>query len=109
VLAATAIVVVSRAFAPARGLVWAGIERRRRRRQIRTDAVLADLYALAAQHEGEHAHDLAVLEAVRAGSSDVRRTLGVLERQGYARQDERGAWLITDDGRAQAKQDADEH
>jgi manganese/zinc/iron transport system permease protein len=100
VLAATTFVLFSMAFAPERGLVFAAIQRRRQRQQIRTDAVLADLHDLASHHEADHAHELVVLEAMRAGRTDVRRALGVLEERGLARRDERGAWLITAAGRA---------
>lgn len=99
VLAATTLVLFSMAFAPERGLVFAAVQRRRQRQQIRTDAVLADLYDLAAQHEADHAHELSVLEAMRAGRTDVQRALHLLEQQGLARRDTAGAWLITRSGR----------
>jgi manganese/zinc/iron transport system permease protein len=109
VLAATVLVLISMAVAPARGLVWAAAEQRRQRRQIRTEAVLADLYLLAGHHEGEHAHDVAVLEAMRAGRADVRRALGILEKRGFARRDESGGWLITRAGSTEAERESDEH
>lgn len=100
VLAATTLVLFSMAFAPERGLLFAAVQRRRQRHQIRTDAVLADLYDLAGQHHAEHAHELSVLQAMRAGRTDVQRALAVLEERGLARRDARGAWLITPAGRA---------
>jgi manganese/zinc/iron transport system permease protein len=109
VLAATMLVLLSMAFAPERGLVWAAAERRRQRRQIRTDAVLADLYLLAGHHAGEHAHDVAVLKAMRAGGTDVGGALGILERRGHARRDEAGGWLITEAGRTQVERSDAEH
>jgi manganese/zinc/iron transport system permease protein len=108
VLFATAIVLVSMALAPERGLVWAAVRQQRQRRQVRTDAVLSDLYALAGQHAREHAHDFSVLDAMRGGHSDVRRSLAALEEQGLARRDSRGRWLITDPGRARVEQDSQE-
>lgn len=104
VLVATAIVLISMAIAPERGLVWAAVQRRRQRSQIRADAVLGDLYALAGHHEDTHAHDVTVLEAMRAGRTDVRRALDVLEERGHARQDDSGRWYITQPGRAEAEQ-----
>jgi manganese/zinc/iron transport system permease protein len=98
VLAATVLVLFSMAFAPERGLVFAAVQRRRQRREIRADAVLSDLYALAGQHAGEHTHHVGVLEAMRAGRTDVRRALGELEERGLARSDETG-WTITPSGR----------
>jgi manganese/zinc/iron transport system permease protein len=99
VLIATAIVALSMTLAPERGLVWAAVQKRRQRRRIRTDAVLADLYSLASHHEGEHAHDITVIDAMRGSSSDVQRSLAALEEQGLARQDAGGGWLITPEGR----------
>lgn len=108
VLAATMLVLISMAVAPERGLVWAAFRRRRQRSRIRADAVLGDLYALAAQHEGEHAHHVSVIEAMRAGRTDVRRALTVLEERGLARSDPAGGWTITPEGRAEAEQGANE-
>jgi manganese/zinc/iron transport system permease protein len=106
VLAATSLVLISMAVAPERGLLWAAVQRRRQRQQIRADAVLGDLYLLAGQHEGEHAHDVTVLEAMRLGRTDVRRALGILEERGLARRDQLGGWTITRAGRDEAEQDA---
>jgi manganese/zinc/iron transport system permease protein len=107
VLAATTIVLFSMSFAPERGLAWAAVRRRRQRHQIRTDAVLADLYALAGQHDSEHAHDVSVLEAMRYGRTDVRRALDLLQSRGLARRGA-GGWLITRAGRTQVERTADE-
>ena len=104
VLAATTLVLISMAIAPERGLVWAAVQRRKQRHQIRADAVLDDLYALGAQHEGEHTHHVTVLEAMRAGRTDVRRALEILEGRGLARRDSAGAWTITSAGREEAEQ-----
>jgi manganese/zinc/iron transport system permease protein len=103
VLAAITLVVISLAFAPARGLAWAALRQRRQRRQLRTDAVLADLHELSLQHAGEHPHDVGVLQMMRSGRTDVARALGVLESRGLARQDRAGGWTITDAGRAEAR------
>jgi manganese/zinc/iron transport system permease protein len=100
VLFATAIVLLSMTLAPERGLAWAALRQRRQRRQLRTDAVLSDLYALAAQHAVEHAHDVGVLDALRGERTDVHRSLAVLEEEGLARRDAAGRWLITPAGRA---------
>jgi manganese/zinc/iron transport system permease protein len=107
VLAATVLVLVSMTIAPERGLLWAAVERRRQRHQIRADAVLEDLYALAGQHEGEHSHDVSVLEAMRRGRTDVRRALGVLEERGLARRSGTSGWTITKAGRAEAEESDD--
>jgi manganese/zinc/iron transport system permease protein len=108
VLAATVLVLLSLALAPERGLVPAAVARRRQRSQLRTDAVLEDLYALAGHHEGEHAHHVTVLETMRAGRADVRRTLDVLEERGLARRHGADGWLITERGRAEVEQEDDD-
>jgi manganese/zinc/iron transport system permease protein len=99
VLVATVIAILSLTVAPERGLVWAALQRRRQGRQIRTNAVLADLYALATHHEGDHAHAVSVIEAMRGGRGDVHRALAALEAQGLARREAAGGWLITRAGR----------
>jgi manganese/zinc/iron transport system permease protein len=104
VLAATAIVVLSLFLAPARGLVWAWAGRRRSRRRRRTDAVLADLRALAGQHDDpDHGHATAVLEAMRGSRSDVAATLRVLQAQGLAHMGADGTWSLTAAGRSAAE------
>jgi manganese/zinc/iron transport system permease protein len=67
VLALTVLVIVSITLAPNRGVVWAWARDRRSRRALRTGAVLADLRALAGQHDSlEHVHHSPrVLEAMR--------------------------------------------
>ncbi|HUF13439.1 MAG TPA: iron chelate uptake ABC transporter family permease subunit [Longimicrobiales bacterium] len=103
VLAATAIVIVSLLFAPARGVAWRALERRRRRREIREDAVLLDLYALAAQHGmREHAHPADVLVAMRPGVG-VEGSLDALAEHGYARRSGDRGWVLTKDGRTHAR------
>ena len=103
VLAATSIVIVSLLFAPARGVAWRALERRRRRREIRADAVLLDLYALAAQHGmREHAHAAEVLVAMRPGVG-VPGSLDALADQGYARRSGEG-WVLTTSGREHAQE-----
>jgi manganese/zinc/iron transport system permease protein len=103
VLAATTIVAASLLFAPARGVAWRALERRRRHREIREDAVLLDLYALAAQHgQREHAHRAEVLVAMRPGVG-VERSLEALAERGDARQAGDGGWVLTQQGRTHAR------
>jgi manganese/zinc/iron transport system permease protein len=57
VLVATLIVVLSLAFAPARGLVWAAVRRRRSRHHVRRRSVLLALDELARAHgQADHGH-----------------------------------------------------
>ena len=104
VLSVTAVVVVSLLAAPNRGLLWRWVRERRNRRRLRVDAVLADLYALSAQHEsGERAHSAAVLDVMEAGRVGVERTLDELEARGWASQVGEDEWVLTQAGEAEAK------
>lgn len=100
VLCLTAIVAVSLTLAPNRGLVWDWVRQYRNRRRLRVEAVLADLYALATQHEHrtDHGHAVAVLEAMSHGRGGVRRSLERLESRGLARRTDTGEWALTRDG-----------
>ena len=101
VLCLTGIAVVSMGFAPARGLVWSYARQRRSRRQLRAEATLLDLWAMARQHEDEeHAHASGALAVL--GRGDVRASLGRLQEQGLAREVERDRWALTSAGRAEA-------
>jgi len=104
VLAVTLVVVVSLALAPRRGLVWEWIRHRRNQRQVRTGAILTDLYALASQHaDRAHGHPVAVLEAMGAKRGGVRRTLDVLQAQGLAKQEADDSWSLTVEGERAAR------
>jgi manganese/zinc/iron transport system permease protein len=103
VLCATALVLLSFAFAPNRGLAWRAARERRSRRRLRVQAVLGDLYALEAQHEGRHGHSAAVLDVMRAGRGRAERTLAELERRGWARRVGDEAWALTPAGEEEAK------
>jgi manganese/zinc/iron transport system permease protein len=108
VLCLTAIVVASLLLAPARGLVWGAVRARRSAARLRLGAVLGDLDALAAQHGTlEHAHPAAVLR-VMSGGRDVEPALGELERRGWAQRDEAGDWALTESGRTEAHERAEE-
>jgi manganese/zinc/iron transport system permease protein len=99
VLCLTAVVVASLLFAPARGLVWRRVAALRRHRQLRSEAVLHDLFALEQQHRGgRHAHPVSTLEAMRMGEGSVRRSLAALRDRGLARTTGRDLWALTDEG-----------
>jgi manganese/zinc/iron transport system permease protein len=98
VLAATVVVVVSLLAAPRRGVLWRELAAARRRREIRTDAVLLDLWALDRQHPAEErGHGAAVLQAM-SPRTGVPRTLAALEARGLARRKGED-WRITAAGR----------
>ncbi len=100
VLAATAIVILSLAVAPRRGMLWSWVRQRRSRRRIRTDAVLHDLLLLAQQHpDAVHGHRAEVLEAMGIGRGGVRATLSVLEERRLVEQLADSTWTLTPRGR----------
>ncbi|HUF26488.1 MAG TPA: metal ABC transporter permease [Gemmatimonadaceae bacterium] len=107
VLCLTAIAIASLTLAPNRGLVWAWVRQRRSRRQLRVEATLLDLYAMAAQHEDPgHAHSSRALAAL--GRGDVPRTLEQLAARGHTRHLGADQWALTQEGRAEARRLLDE-
>lgn len=103
VLAASTLVAGSLFFAPGRGLVAELFRRRRVRNRVRSDAVLADLYALAMQHEGEYGHPLATLRTMRRGEVGTEQSLRSLEADGCAREIRTGQWTLTPEGEVRAR------
>jgi manganese/zinc/iron transport system permease protein len=105
VLVAGFFVLISLLFAPERGVLADRIRRRRIRREVRADAVLLDLYALARQHtEAGYMHPLGTLQAMAAGERGVVGGLRRLEARRLARREEEGGgWGITAEGEARAQ------
>jgi hypothetical protein len=77
----------------------------RTRRKVRADAVLADLYALAAQHPGvrDHAHAVSVLQAMQPRNVGIAGSLRALEDGGWAREVRPGQWALTSLGFERAR------
>jgi manganese/zinc/iron transport system permease protein len=101
VLCLTAVVVLSLAAAPRRGLVWSAVRDRRRAARLRVGAVLEDLHALATQHDTiEHAHSAAALRVMRPGGG-VDASLAELERRGWAKRVDGDRWTLTEEGHAE--------
>lgn len=104
VLCASGIVLISLLLAPNRGLAWQWARRQRQRRNLRLDAVLADLYSLSQQHtDPQHAHSVKVLQAMNAGAGGVRRSLEALAEDGLVQQAGVEAWVLTPQGRLAAQ------
>ncbi len=103
VLSASVLVLVSLSLAPGRGLLWELWRRRKNRKRLSVDAVLADLYALDLQHEDEHPHSVAALNAMSAERDGVGEELKQLEDRGWASQAAEEQWVLTDAGRAEAR------
>lgn len=105
VLAISFFVLVSILLAPNRGLLWSWFKRRQNRRRLQLEAVLGDLYTLASQHEDRfHAHNIAVVRAMRAGLGGVEHTLHVMQDQGLVEKDDDSHWRLTPDGLHAARQ-----
>jgi manganese/zinc/iron transport system permease protein len=107
VLVASTLVALSLVAAPRRGLGAEAIRRFRTRREIRTDTVLANLYALAAQHDEAtgHGHPARVLGTMEGPGrrSGVEASLGVLATRGLAREVAPGEWALTTEGMERAR------
>lgn len=105
VLCASLLVMISILLAPNRGLLWSWGRRRSSRKRLHQDALLADLYMLARQHNDlQHAHSLAVLQTMGGGSGAVRRGLQALAEQGLVRPEGEQAWALTPQGVRWAEQ-----
>ncbi len=105
VLSVSVLVALSLFLGARRGLLWSWLGHRRNRRQIRTEAVLQDLYALASHHTGlEHGHAVEALDAMGDVPGSARRTLESLETRGLAQRWADGTWSLTSAGEESARQ-----
>ncbi len=103
VLCLTAIVVVSLLAAPNRGIVWKWARERVNRNLLQTEAVLADLYVLARQHDDlGHGHPISVLRTMSIGHGGVERSLEVLRERGLVRVTGADTWSLTPRGLSEA-------
>ena len=108
VLSISAIVALSIAFAPNRGLVWNWVRDQRERRKLQIEVVLNDLYSLASHHtDMRHSHSTAVLEAMSANRSNVRNSLRELASRGWVENVNSDEWALTSEGVVQAQYIAD--
>ena len=104
VLCVGVIVVVSLFLSPHRGLVWRWIREWRNGRRLRLEAVLLDLFALAAQHErADHPHQEAVLNIMSDPTSRTYQNLRILEERGFVRQVGPTLWALTSAGVARSR------
>ena len=103
VLVASAVVGLSLAFAPRRGLVAAWARGRRNRRVLRVAGTLEDLYTLALGHaDPHHPHAAATLRTMTSRPEAVDPTLGALRRQGLVEPRD-GDWALTARGLGEAR------
>ncbi len=104
VLCVSIVVIGSMLLAPNRGLIWRWLRDRRSGRRLRLEAVLLDLYALAAQHDHrDHPHAEAVLDAMNPHMGPTRRKLQALAERGFIRPVEPAQWALTPGGIAEAE------
>ncbi len=104
IVAAFAIVLISLAFAPQRGIVWALLRQYRDRRRFAEQTVLRDLYRYAVGHGGANAP---VPQAILLGVGGSNAQLGLkrLQKRGWVTP-QGGSWALTDRGIQAATQDA---
>lgn len=103
VLVASAVVAVSLAFAPRRGLLAAWLRGRRNRRVLRVAGTLEDLYTLALSHADPlYPHPAATLRTMTSRPEAVDPTLDRLRQHGFVEPRD-GAWALTVQGLAEAR------
>jgi manganese/zinc/iron transport system permease protein len=99
VLCVSVIVLFSMLFATNRGLVWNWFRNLQNRRQLRAQAVLADLNTLAMQHpDEERGHSSAVLRAMSPNPNGVSLALKRLKERGFAQELSKDSWALTQSG-----------
>jgi manganese/zinc/iron transport system permease protein len=104
VLVVSLIVVASLVLGASRGLLWGWVRRQRNRRILRTQAVLANLYGLAAQHDNPaYPHNVEVLRAMSRYQGGVRHSLKSLSANGLVREVAPDYWALTDAGIQEAQ------
>jgi manganese/zinc/iron transport system permease protein len=104
VLCISVVVLFSLVFAPARGLLWQYFQLLKQRQTFRSDAVLLDLYALAAHHEDlSHPHSASVLHTMNLDRKAVNQSLKTLAERGLVEKKEAETWGLTDSGIKEAK------
>ncbi len=104
VLCISALVLLSMALAPNRGLAWRMVNRYRKSMQLGREALLVDLYILALKHaERTHAHDETALALMRPGAGSPRGRLRKLQEIGLAERAHGRLWRLTDDGVKEAR------
>lgn len=105
VLCISGIVLVSLLFAPNRGIVWRYLRNRSNARKLKLDAVLLDVYALAAQHSPmDHPHEESVLDVMNALSARTTQGLNRLAELGMVNEVSTGKWALTESGRIYVEQ-----
>jgi manganese/zinc/iron transport system permease protein len=104
IVVAFAIVTISIAFAPGRGLAWSLLRRRGDRKRFAAQQTLRDLYKYAISHGGaSYPVPASFIEGV--GGANVKTGLAQLEYHGHIKADG-NVWCLTASGARLAEQDA---
>ncbi len=107
VLSASAVVLVSLAIAPERGLLWEALQRWRNRRQLRSRQLLTTMHELCERHDDPgYLAEQGMVDAIYGLST--RRALADLSRDGLVVRTthmpgEGVHWRLTDSGHAEAR------
>lgn len=105
VLCISGIVFISLLLAPNRGIIWRYLRNRRNARKLKLDALLLDVYALAAQHSPmDHPHEESALNIMNALSARTDQGLHRLAELGMVREVSIGKWALTESGRIYVEQ-----
>ena len=101
VLCVSTLVFFSLLLAPNRGLIWRWFRNRRNAQKLKLDAVLLDVYALAAQHSPmNHPHSESVLNVMNEQAARTEPSLIRLSELGLVRQVDAANWALTDIGQS---------
>lgn len=104
ILCASTFVFISLMMAPERGILWGKIADWRRRRLLRLEAVLLELYDLAQQHsDRQHTHNISVLLVMGERPPELKYTLQELANRGFVRKGANDEWALTEAGLAEAR------
>lgn len=103
IIIVSAIVIISLAIAPNRGLVWKFVRERKNSKNINDDQVLINLYDLSKNHEElNYSHHVSMIKPLVNRRNKATRTIEVslskLQLKGYVKRDYFDKWIITKDG-----------
>ncbi len=99
VLVISLIVALSLLLGRSHGLLWSWLQQQRNRRVLRTQAVLVNLYDLAARHDDPaYPHNVQLLRAMNRYRGGVRHSLQRLAADGLVREVTPDHWALTDAG-----------
>lgn len=109
VISISGIVFFSILFAFNRGLIWNYLKEKRQRNRIQADKVLTDLLILAKHHNNTlHGHSENVLKTMSSSSTNINKSLKILENLGMTKQMDK-QWSLTPKGFEYAEKISKQH